>query len=205
MICPTCLEVVIRVEPLKSLCELTERNVRSIAEMEKAAHSNRSVGDRVADFVAAWVGSWPFVIGQSVLLLGWMVVNVIGWWNHWDPYPFILLNLVLSFQAAFATPVILMSQNRQERLNERRNHLDLQINLLSEQENTEQLRLLRLLCDKAGIPVDGVPLQVYEEPIKPDEIIRQIEENVEAKNGGASAASGSSHRLTGLRELPGRA
>ena len=62
---------------------------------------------------------------------------------------------MLSFQAAYATPIILMSQNRQTRLSERRNHLDLQINLLAEQENTEQLRLIRLLCVKHGIALES--------------------------------------------------
>jgi uncharacterized membrane protein len=111
-----------------------------------------------------------------------MVVNILGWWMQWDPYPFVLLNLVLSFQAAFASPIILMSQNRQARLSERRNHLDLQINLLAEQENTEQLLLLRLLCEKAGIRLDAQRGQAFEEATQPDEIVRQITESVENGN-----------------------
>ena len=69
-------------------------------------------GVRLADGVAAFVGSWKFIIWQSVILLVWMVVNI----NHvvtFDPYPFILMNLLLSSQAAYATPMILMSSNRQ--------------------------------------------------------------------------------------------
>ena len=135
----------------QSLGDLTQRNVELIARMEKASDTRRTSGERVADFVCAWMGSWTFLIVQSALLVLWMAVNILGWWMQWDPYPFVLLNLVLSFQAAFSTPIILMSQNRQARLTERRNHLDLQINLLAEQENTEQLRLLRLLCEKVGI------------------------------------------------------
>src|SRR3981189_2140012 len=102
-------------ESAQSLGALTRHNVELIARMEKAFHVHRTFGELVADFVAAWVGSWPFLIIQSILLVLWMAANILGWWMQWDPYPFVLLNLVLSFQAAFATPIILMSQNRQAR------------------------------------------------------------------------------------------
>lgn len=80
--------------------------------------AKRWAGERIADAVAALVGSWPFIIVQSTLLMLWIVVNalVIRDWldgKPFDPYPFILLNLVLSFQAAYTGPVVLMSQNRQ--------------------------------------------------------------------------------------------
>ncbi|HEY4310819.1 MAG TPA: DUF1003 domain-containing protein [Pirellulales bacterium] len=131
--------------------EITQRNIEAIARMEKDAEASRTLGERLADRFAAIVGSWTFIAIQSFLLLVWMVFNILAWSYHWDPYPFILLNLALSFQAAFATPVIMMSQNRQARLAEKRNRLDLQINLLAEQENTELLRMVRKLCEKAGI------------------------------------------------------
>lgn len=78
-------------------------------------------GQRLADLVATWVGSWPFIIIQSCLLAAWIIANVVLVWRAadpnkstaWDPYPFILLNLVLSFQAAYTGPVVMMSQNRQ--------------------------------------------------------------------------------------------
>lgn len=72
-----------------------------------------TTGERWADAVTSWLGSWPFIMVQSLLLVIWIVLNTIAWLEHWDPYPFILLNLALSFQAAFSAPVILMSQNRQ--------------------------------------------------------------------------------------------
>ena len=70
-------------------------------------------GQRVADAVAATMGSWTFIIVQSIILIFWIALNVTAWINHWDPYPFILLNLALSFQAAYAAPFIMISQNRQ--------------------------------------------------------------------------------------------
>lgn len=74
---------------------------------------SRSFGQRAADAVAREMGSWRFIILQSFILSAWLIVNSLAWVFHWDPYPFILLNLVLSFQAAFSAPVIMMSQNRQ--------------------------------------------------------------------------------------------
>ena len=162
---------------MKNIDSLTERNVQLISTIEKAALANRTRGERVADTVTAWIGSWTFLIVQSLLLLVWIALNLFGWWQHWDPYPFILLNLALSFQAAYATPIIMISQNRQARISDRRNRLDLQINLLAEQETTEQLRLLRLLCQKLDIPLTRS--SAMEQPTSPDKILRQIEKAIE--------------------------
>jgi uncharacterized membrane protein len=159
--------------PASNINDLTKRNIEMIAKIEEAGQSRRTTGERVADLVTSWMGSWPFLIVQSVLLLLWIALNLIGWWRHWDPYPFILLNLALSFQAAYATPIIMMSQNRQARTSERRNRLDLQINLLAEQENTEQLRLLRRICEKLDIPVTAAT--VLEQKTRPDQILQQID------------------------------
>lgn len=71
-----------------------------------------TLGERVADHVASKVGSWPFLIIQNALFAVWMAVNVIVLAYQWDPYPFILLNLVLSFQAAETGPILLISANR---------------------------------------------------------------------------------------------
>lgn len=157
-----------------SLPEVTQRNVNLIAALESMANRNRTRGEILADWATATVGSWTFLIVQTVLLILWMAINLVAWSSHWDPYPFVLLNLALSFQAAFATPVILMSQNRQSRLSEQRNELDLQINLLAEQENTEQLRLLRLLCEKLNIREISADEPAFEEAAEPEQIIQQI-------------------------------
>ena len=70
-------------------------------------------GQRVADAVAKGMGSWTFIIGQSIFVIIWMALNVVGFIRHWDVYPFILLNLIFSTQAAYAAPIIMMAQNRQ--------------------------------------------------------------------------------------------
>jgi uncharacterized membrane protein len=88
-----------------------------------------TVAERLADNVAATVGSWNFVITQSIVFTIWVAINVIGWVAAWDPYPFILLNLVLSFQAAYTAPTIMMSQNRQADIDRYRAACDYEINL----------------------------------------------------------------------------
>ncbi len=93
-----------------------------------------SRGDRIADIVTATVGSWRFIIIQSCLLAIWIVLNVAAWISHWDPYPFILLNLALSFQAAYATPFILMSQNRQSTIDRDKAQQDLDCDIKAEME-----------------------------------------------------------------------
>jgi uncharacterized membrane protein len=167
-------------EPRRSIDELTRRNVALIAEMVKANAHLRTPGDRFADRLAAWLGSWTFLITQTVILFVWIGLNLWVWIHHWEPYPFILLNLLMSFQAAYAAPILMISQNRQAKLNERRNHLDLQINMLAEQETTEVLRLLRLLCERSGVEINNVGNgQVFEEETKPAEIVRQIRGEIE--------------------------
>jgi uncharacterized membrane protein len=90
--------------------------------------------------VADTIGSWPFIITQSVILLIWIILNVTAWINHWDPYPFILLNLMLSFQAAYAGPVIMMSQNRQSAKDRLAAEIDHQVNTKAELEITNLMR-----------------------------------------------------------------
>ena len=104
------------------------------------------LGDRLADAVAATVGSWRFILIQSGLLLGWIAGNAAWGRGAWDPYPFILLNLLLSFQAAYTAPIIMMSQNRQSDIDRGRAVADYQVNLRAEAEIAllhEKLDLLR--------------------------------------------------------------
>lgn len=102
--------------------------------LKKATRSRSSRGDRIADVVTETVGSWRFIIIQSCLLAVWIVLNVTAWIAHWDPYPFILLNLALSFQAAYATPFILMSQNRQSIIDRAKAQQDLDCDIKAEIE-----------------------------------------------------------------------
>jgi len=109
---------------------------RGVREASKAELPSEklTVGQKVADVVAATMGSWPFIIVQSAILLVWIVLNVTAYVEKWDPYPFILLNLALSFQAAYAAPFIMMSQNRQQDIDRVAAENDHQINVKAELE-----------------------------------------------------------------------
>jgi uncharacterized membrane protein len=131
------------IETLKS--DLHEAEERLLGELrllrgglrkgggEKPAYQ-LTLGQKVADQVAATMGSWRFIIIQTAILLVWIVLNVTAYVQRWDPYPFILLNLALSFQAAYAAPFIMMSQNRQQDIDRREAENDHQINIKAELE-----------------------------------------------------------------------
>lgn len=105
-----------------------------------------TLGERLSDLVAEIVGSWRFILIQSGLLVVWLIANVALGSNAWDPYPFILLNLMLSFQAAYTAPIIMMSQNRQADIDRIRSIADYQVNIRSEAEISllhEKIDLLR--------------------------------------------------------------
>jgi uncharacterized membrane protein len=151
----------------------------------------RSLGQRVADRVAALVGSWPFIIVQSVMLFGWIVLNVYlisylrahpGAWKAWDPYPFILLNLVLSFQAAYTGPVVMMSQNRQSQKDRLMSESDFEINRKAEEEIEVIMKHLahqdRLILDAiARLEALKTSPPVAEVAAKVDEILHRLEAN----------------------------
>ncbi len=110
------------------------RKIRSLLRMSGDGTPDLTFGQRIADTVAATMGSWKFIIIQSVILLAWIVLNITAYIEHWDPYPFILLNLALSFQAAYAAPFIMMSQNRQQDIDRVAAKTDYQINVKAELE-----------------------------------------------------------------------
>ncbi|HHW14008.1 MAG TPA: DUF1003 domain-containing protein [Firmicutes bacterium] len=119
----------------------------AVVNANEAQAALASLGDRVADWVATTVGSWPFVIVQSLFLAFWIAANVVALVRHWDPYPFILLNLVLSFQAAYTAPIIMMSQNRADAKDRLRAELDYQVNIKAEEETKAVLERIEAATD----------------------------------------------------------
>lgn len=115
---------------LDALRELRKR----IRGSSDAADEKLTMGQKVADIVAETMGSWNFIIIQSALLFIWIILNVTAYIRQWDPYPFILLNLALSFQAAYAAPFIMMSQNRQADIDRKEAENDYHINIKAELE-----------------------------------------------------------------------
>src|SRR4051812_19138488 len=87
-------------------------------------HEARTLGERVADAASNSIGSWRFIIIQSVLVVLWVILNLAAWDFKWDPYPFILLNLMFSVQAAYTGPILLLASNRQAALDREMAHRD---------------------------------------------------------------------------------
>lgn len=103
--------------------------MRTPINWHKRHTAKLSFGNRLADAVANGMGSWKFIILQTVLVVLWMFLNVIGYAYHWDVYPFILLNLLFSTQAAYAAPIIMMAQNRQNERDREHAEADYQTNI----------------------------------------------------------------------------
>lgn len=111
--------------------------------IQHVVHGTSSLGERAADNLAKYAGSWTFITAFMVFLVIWMSVNVYAWINVWDPYPFILLNLVLSCIAALQAPIILMSQNRQAEKDRRKVEYDYRVNRKSEKMIEEILNKVK--------------------------------------------------------------
>ena len=106
-------------------------------------------GERLADSVASGMGSWRFIIIQTVIVLAWMVLNVVAFMDHWDPYPYILLNLLFSTQAAYAAPIIMMAQNRQNDRDRAQADEDFRTNVAAKKEIEDlQIRLNAIDAEK---------------------------------------------------------
>jgi uncharacterized membrane protein len=115
-----------------------EHSHPAVKNVDAEFEQNRTHAQILADSVASVVGSWPFIVTQSILLVLWIAVNVVLALKHsdkaWDPYPFILLNLALSFQAAYTGPIVMMSQNRQAEKDRRQANSDYETNVKAEAE-----------------------------------------------------------------------
>jgi uncharacterized membrane protein len=157
--------------------EVTRRNVQAMRRLEEAQAARRTGADRIAAGIARFCGSMTFVWVHVVIFAVWLAYNSLPWFNAFDPYPFTFLTLIVSLEAIFLSTFILISQNYDMRVSERRNQLDLQINLLAEQENTKALQMLERIEKKLGCHVDDGPqVHALEQATRPEALARQIED-----------------------------
>jgi uncharacterized membrane protein len=156
--------------------DLTQRNVELICKLEESAKQERKRSDLIAEGIANFCGSMTFVWVHVIWFGGWILINLVPRLPHIDPFPFTFLTLVVSLEAIFLSTFILISQNHDTKISERRNHLDLQINLLSEQENTKMIAMLQAIAAKVGAKIDQDPhLQALSEETAPEKLVQQIE------------------------------
>ena len=121
----------------------------------RARHDERGVGDRIADAISAGMGSWRFIIGQALFTGLWIIANTLHGWSRWDEYPFVLLNLVYSFQAGFTGPILLLSSNRQTEHDRVKAEHDYQV-------NQESLGWSRAIGSHLGVDGPFIPGQCKE-------------------------------------------
>jgi uncharacterized membrane protein len=169
----------------KSIDKEIASNVSEIIDLERSQRKKRTVGERLSDVIAKFCGSMTFVYVHIVWFGFWIIFNDIPS-LAFDPFPYTFLTLVVSLEAIFLSTFILISQNHDTQLSERRNHLDLQINMIAEQENTKMLELLRAIAVKVGVDCDPV-VDVLLEPINPKRLVKQIVKatDEDGKNGSA--------------------
>ena len=155
---------------------LTAANVESILRLEKEAKAGRTASQRAAQAVAGFCGTITFVWLHIAWFAAWIFINVMPGGPQFDKFPFTFLTLTVSLEAIFLSAFILISQNEETRVADRRNALDLQVNLLSEQENTKMLKMLEAIGAKLGVEFDGDPsLAVLKEATRPEQLAAQID------------------------------
>jgi len=158
-----------------SVEQLTEQNVETVTRLEEASREQRTPTDRLAEKIANFCGSMTFVWVHVVWFGGWIVLNLIPGVPHFDQFPFTFLTLVVSLEAIFLSTFILISQNLETRISERRSHLDLQLNMLSEQENTKMITILQAIAEKVGADLSHDPhLEALSEETMPERLVEQI-------------------------------
>jgi len=163
-----------------SVEQLTQRNIEVVRKLEEAANQERTTSDRVARMIARFCGSMTFVWVHVIGFAGWIAINFVPGVKHIDPFPFTFLTFIVSLEAIFLSTFILISQNQDTRLSDRRNHLDLQINLLSEQENTKMLMMLQAIAEKVGAEITpDEDMTVLAQETELEKVVAQIEEHEE--------------------------
>jgi uncharacterized membrane protein len=168
----------------RSVADVTRENVQAMRKLEELAVAKRTLADRVAEFVARFCGSVTFVWMHVVLFAAWIGWNTLPALPHFDPYPFTFLTLCVSLEAIFLASFILIAQNYEMRITERRAQLDLQINLLAEQENTKMLQLLDRMAKKMGLYEDDDPeIEALEQATRPETLAHQIEDAIRQASG----------------------
>jgi uncharacterized membrane protein len=168
----------------KSAEELTKKNIDRVSQLEESARQKRTPADRIAEAIANFCGSMTFVWVHVAWFGGWILLNVIPGVPHFDQFPFTFLTLVVSLEAIFLSTFILISQNLETRISERRSHLDLQLNMLSEQENTKMITILLAIAEKVGADLSHDPhLEALGEETMPERLVEQIKAREDKTTG----------------------
>jgi uncharacterized membrane protein len=173
---------------------MVRKNITSITQLEQEFAQDRSLLDRVSDSISTFAGSLPFILAHVIIFAAWIVLNtwILGPYAF-DPYPYIFMNFVLAVEAVFLGTFVLMSQNRQSRLDEQRARLNMQIGLISEQETTKTLQMLQRICERLGLEEVGKDkeLQQMIETTHVDQLAHELQKARADQAAQPPAAKGS--------------
>jgi uncharacterized membrane protein len=171
--------------PVDQTPNAIRRNIEAVAKLEENFVKNRSMADKAADWIGGFSGSVTFVLLHTVFYGLWILINLnlIPGIKPFDPYPFLLLSVVVSVEAIFLSTFVLMKQNRMSRRADQRDHLDLQINLLSEREMTMVLQLLQRISVRLGVGVSGDHFDELSTETSVEALAQQISEKLHDELG----------------------
>src|ERR1017187_9781850 len=131
----------------------TQSHIDSIARQEHEFLEQRTLSERASDRIAGFAGSMFFVLIHVLLVLVWVLTNLnrVPWIPRFDPYPFSLLGVIVAVEAVVLSSFILMRQNRMAKRGERRDHLNLQVDLIAVKEVTKLLKMVQVICEQMGL------------------------------------------------------
>ncbi len=168
-------------ESLQTIQQRVHRNRRLIRSLKAKADAKRSPSEKTADWMTLLFGSITFLAIHVVWFFAWITINL-GFISHaeiFDPYPFGLLTMIVSLEAIFLTVFVLISQNRAARVDELRDEIDLQIDIIAEQELTKVMELLALFMEKNGIDLShDKELQYMLKPTDTEKITKVLERQI---------------------------
>jgi uncharacterized membrane protein len=167
--------------PNAELTQVVHRNIRALLTVQREFERKKSAQDKLADSITTIIGSLYFVYIQLVFVCGWIALNArLFRVEPFDPFPFVMLAMITSVEAIFLSTFVLISQNRQAAMNQRRADLDLQINLLAEHEITRLIKVVDALAHKLGVDVeDAGHMAELERDVSPEDVLEEIEREEE--------------------------
>ncbi len=157
------------------------RNIETVAKLEEDYTRNRTLPDRIADVIAGFTGSLTFVAVHAVIFIFWFLINlgVLPLIPKFDPFPFLLLSMAVSLEAIFLSTFVLIKQNRMSQHADQRAHLDLQINLLTEQEMTRVLQILQSISERLGVPLPADEIEELASETSVEQLASEVQKNIE--------------------------
>jgi uncharacterized membrane protein len=160
-------------------CSAIRRNIEAVRKLDEEFTQRRTFSDRIADAIGGFTGSLKFVVIHAIWISAWLLWNSLApdsW--RWDPFPFILLSVMVSCEAIFLSTFVLMKQNRMSKREDLRAQLDLQINLLSEREMTLVLQLLQRISTRLGVRLSGNEIDELTEETSVEALATELRESL---------------------------